>query len=108
LLKAGRRLATERDGPGSQPLDAIYHGPLERAAETASIIAASLPGMTASASDLVGDYIPADPDLTGLPGDFAEFVRGYDAGERAEGRKLASAAIDRLLRQKTPAPTAMS
>jgi len=78
------------------PLAAIHHGPLERAAHTAGIIASDFPGVPASASDLVGDYIPADPDLTDLPGDFAEFVRGYDFSERAEGRKLAAAAIDKF------------
>jgi probable phosphoglycerate mutase len=83
------------------PLDAIYHGPLERAAQTASIIASGFPGVPASASDLVGDYIPADPDLTDLPGDFAQFVRGYDASERAGGRKLAAAAIGRFARAES-------
>lgn len=80
------------------PLGAIYHGPLERAAETASIVASSLPGVLVSTSELVGDYIPADPDLTDLPDDFARFVGGYDDAERAAGRRLAAAAVARFAR----------
>lgn len=78
------------------PLTGIYHGPLERAAHTASIIASNFPGVPVSASDLAGDYIPGDPDLTGLPDDFAEFVHAYDADERAAGGKLAAAAVARF------------
>jgi broad specificity phosphatase PhoE len=40
------------------PLSAIHHGPLPRAAQTASLIAACVPGVPVSASDLAGDYLP--------------------------------------------------
>jgi Histidine phosphatase superfamily (branch 1) len=40
------------------PFSAIYHGPLPRAAETAGLIAACLPGIPVSACDLAGDYRP--------------------------------------------------
>lgn len=83
-------------------LTAITHGPLERAAQTASIIAASLPRVRSVPSDLVGDYIPADPDLTGLPEAFRGFVGGYDASERTDGMKLAAAAIARFARAGDP------
>ena len=39
------------------PFSAVYHGPLPRAAQTAKLIAASLPGVPVSASELAGDYI---------------------------------------------------
>src|SRR5215467_6629666 len=53
------------------PLAAICHGPLPRAAQTAAIIAEAFPGVPVSASDLAGDYIPADPGLADLPARFA-------------------------------------
>jgi probable phosphoglycerate mutase len=56
----GRRL---RDVPFS----AVYHGPLPRAAQTAELIAASLPGVPVSACDLAGDYIPSNPDRMACP-----------------------------------------
>jgi broad specificity phosphatase PhoE len=49
------------------PFSGVYHGPLPRAAQTASLIAASLPGVPVSASDLAGDYLPSVPDPDGLP-----------------------------------------
>jgi broad specificity phosphatase PhoE len=49
------------------PLSAIYHGPLPRAAQAASLIAAWFPDVPVSASELAGDYLPSDPDPAGLP-----------------------------------------
>ena len=45
----------------------VYHGPLPRAAQTAELIAASLPGVPVSPSELAGDYLPSVPDPDGLP-----------------------------------------
>jgi probable phosphoglycerate mutase len=97
LSDAGReqaRLTGER--LAGVPLAAIHHGPLPRAAQTAAVIAASLPGVPVAASDLAGDYIPADPDPAGLPASFAAFLSSYDAAERAEGPRLAAAAAKRF------------
>ena len=80
----------------SVPLSAIYHGPLPRAAQTASLIAACFPGVPVSASDLAGDYLPSDPDPVGLPPSYASFVAGFSTAERAEGPRMAAAAIDRF------------
>jgi len=80
------------------PLSAIYHGPLPRAAQTASLIAACFPDVPVSASDLAGDYLPSDPDPTGLPPSYASFVAGFSAEERAAGPQMAAAAIDRFTR----------
>jgi probable phosphoglycerate mutase len=78
------------------PLSAIHHGPLPRAAQTASLIAACLPGVRVSVSDLAGDYLPSDPDPDDLPPSYASFVAGFSAAERARGPRLAAAAIDRF------------
>jgi probable phosphoglycerate mutase len=88
------RLAGQRLRP--VPLDAICHGPLPRSAETAAIIAQEFPGVPVLASDLAGDYIPSDPDVTGLPSEFVRLVSSFSAAERAEGAKLASAAVERF------------
>jgi serine/threonine-protein phosphatase PGAM5 len=78
------------------PLSAIHHGPLPRAAQTASLIAACIPGVPVSASDLAGDYLPSDPDPGDVPPSYASFVAGFSAAERAQGPRLAAAAIDRF------------
>jgi probable phosphoglycerate mutase len=78
------------------PLSAIHHGPLPRAAQTAGLIAACIPGVPVSASDLAGDYLPSDPAPDDLPPSYASFVAGFSAAERAQGPKLAAAAIDRF------------
>jgi probable phosphoglycerate mutase len=78
------------------PLSAIHHGPLPRAAQTASLIAACMPGVPVSASDLAGDYLPSDPAPDDLPPSYASFVAGFSAAERAQGPRLAAAAIDRF------------
>ena len=78
------------------PLSAIRHGPLPPAAQTAGLIAACIPGVPVSASDLAGDYLPSDPAPDDLPPSYASFVAGFSAAERAQGPRLAAAAIDRF------------
>lgn len=90
------RLAGQRLRP--VPLESICHGPLPRAAETAAIIAADFPGVPMSASDLAGDYIPAQPDPADLPPLFAAFLSGCTAAEYAHGARLASAATEKFTR----------
>jgi probable phosphoglycerate mutase len=80
------------------PLSAIHHGPLPRAAQTASLIAAYFPEVPVSACDLAGDYLPSDPDPDDLPPSFASFMGGFPAAERTQGPKLAAAAIERFTR----------
>ena len=80
------------------PFSAVYHGPLPRAAQTAELIAASLPGVPVSPSELAGDYLPSVPDPDGLPPGYASFVGAFSAAERADGPKLAVAALDRFAR----------
>ena len=80
------------------PLSAIHHGPLPRTAQTARLIAACIPGVPVSASDLAGDYLPSDPNPDDLPPSYADFVAGFSAAERAQGPRLAAAANDRFAR----------
>ena len=75
------------------PFSAVYHGPLPRAAQTAELIAASLPGVPVEASDLAGDYLPSVPEPDDLPPSFAAFLAGFSPAERADGPKLAAAAL---------------
>lgn len=75
------------------PLSAIYHGPLPRATQTASLIAAFMPDVPVTSSDLAGDYLPSDPDPADLPASFARFLGQFSDAERSEGPKLAAAAI---------------
>lgn len=99
LSEAGReqaRLVGER--LRAVPLATITHGPLPRAAQTAAIIAEAFPGVPVAVSDLAGDYIPSDPDPAELPPRFASLVSSYTAAERAEGARLASAAIGEFAR----------
>jgi broad specificity phosphatase PhoE len=80
------------------PFSAIHHGPLPRAAQTADLIAACLPGVPVSSCDLAGDYLPSDPDPAGLPPSLVSFIAGFSAAERAEGPRLAVAALERFAR----------
>jgi serine/threonine-protein phosphatase PGAM5 len=78
------------------PWSAIHHGPLERAVQTAEIIAAYQPGVTLIEDELAGDYLPSDPDRAGLPRHFADFLDGFDTSERVRGPRLARAAEQRF------------
>ncbi|MGK5743157.1 histidine phosphatase family protein [Micromonospora sp. URMC 103] len=78
------------------PLDAIHHGPLPRAAQTAELVAAALPGVPVRATDLAGDHLPEDTDPAGLPPAYARFLAAFDAGERADGPRLTAAAVRRF------------
>lgn len=78
------------------PFAAIWHGPLVRAAQTAAIIAKDFPQVQVTALELIGDYIPSDPDLAGLPPSYAQFVAQYPPAERAQGAALAADAIERF------------
>lgn len=89
--RTGRRLK-------DVPFSAIHYGPLPRTAQTAALIATYLPGVPVSACDLAGDYLPSDPDPADLPPSFADFVAGFPTAERADGPKLAAAAIERFAR----------
>jgi serine/threonine-protein phosphatase PGAM5 len=78
------------------PFSGIYHGPLPRAAQTADLIAASLPGVAVSVCELAGDYVPSAPDPDDLPPSFARFLAGFSTAELTDGPQLAAAALERF------------
>lgn len=78
------------------PLAAIQHGPLPRAAQTASLIAACCPGVPVHASELAGDYLPSEPGPGELPAPYASFMSQFSADERVTGPELAAAALRRF------------
>ena len=78
------------------PVDQIHHSPLPRAAQTARLISAWLPGVPVAESAIVGDYIPAGLDPAGLPPSHARLVSSYTVTERNEGAALAAAAVARF------------
>ncbi|MFI6473969.1 histidine phosphatase family protein [Streptomyces sp. NPDC050516] len=86
----GRRLARVS-------LDAVHHGPLGRAAETARLIAAELDGATATEAEWAGDYVPYWPDRGELPASDADrildFLGDPEPGEREAGARLVREAM---------------
>jgi probable phosphoglycerate mutase len=77
------------------PVAAVHHGPLPRAAQTAAIVAAHLPGVPVHAAPEAGDYVPPVPDPAALPEPYARFLAGVTPDEYAHGAALAAAAIAR-------------
>ncbi|MEU5906386.1 histidine phosphatase family protein [Micromonospora sp. NPDC047527] len=97
LSERGRRQATllgER--LRGRSFAAVHHGPLRRAAQTAELVAASLPGVPVYASELAGDHLPHDTDPAGLPSAYAEFLGRFSAAERADGPRVTAAAVRRF------------
>jgi broad specificity phosphatase PhoE len=83
------------------PLTGIEHGPLPRAAQTAALIAAVSPGVPVSVSELAGDYVPPVGDAE-LPAPYTGFLGQFSPAERARGRELAHAAIERYAQPGPP------
>ena len=52
----------------------VHHGPLERAARTAAIVAPNLDGAEVVEDDAAGDYVPYVPHPNDVPPAFAGFV----------------------------------
>ena len=112
LTEAGRRqaeaLGERLAGVG---FSTVFHGPLPRAAQTASIVVSRLSVGASGASlgmgpvraaavvacDEAGDYLPFAPVAEGLPEAFARLVGSYSAAERAAGAALAAAAVRRFM-----------
>ncbi|MFF5178756.1 histidine phosphatase family protein [Micromonospora sp. NPDC000316] len=97
LSERGRRQATllgER--LRGRSFAAVHHGPLRRAAQTAELVAASLPGVPVYASKLAGDHLPHDTDPAGLPSAYAEFLGRFSPAERADGPRVTAEAVRRF------------
>jgi broad specificity phosphatase PhoE len=90
LTPAGReqaRLLGERLRDGGSTIDAVRHGPLPRAAETARIVAGAL-GLEPAPTDAAGDYVPYRDEV---PAAYRSFVDQFDDDD---GQRLATEAID--------------
>ncbi|MBM0278855.1 histidine phosphatase family protein [Micromonospora tarensis] len=97
LSERGRRQATllgER--LRGHRFAAIHHGPLRRAAQTAELIARSLPEVPVYETELAGDHLPHDTDPAGLPPAYATFLASFSAAERADGPRVTAAAARRF------------
>ncbi|WP_327087195.1 histidine phosphatase family protein [Nonomuraea sp. NBC_01738] len=76
------------------PLDAIHHGPLPRAAQTARLIGAHLPGVPLLESAAAGDYVPYRPSREELPPAQADYYLRFVAQFPADsGDELAAEAM---------------
>lgn len=93
----GARLA----GLPHDTIDTIWHSPLPRAAASAEILAAHLPGATVEEATELIDHVPYVPSPAEMPPSWAGFFDGYDAAEAADGRRHADA-----LSQRFAGPTA--
>lgn len=83
------------------PISAVHHGPLARAAQTASLIAGQLDGgAPLRVSEVAGDYVPYLPDKDELPeesaGHLLRFLEWVTDQDREEGAALAARALERF------------
>ncbi|MGX1762083.1 histidine phosphatase family protein [Streptomyces lydicus] len=101
LTDDGRRQAVLLgDRLRSAPLEAVHHGPLPRAEQTAQLICGQLDGVPLRPSELAGDYIPYMPQREELPPESADAMLShlsrFPADEREGGPELAKAALARF------------
>ncbi|MEV6108161.1 histidine phosphatase family protein [Streptomyces sp. NPDC051940] len=82
------------------PLDAVHHGPLERARQTARLVAGELDDVPVRCDEAAGDYVPYFPSRDELPAKSADryltFLEGASAEERRDGPRLAREALERF------------
>jgi broad specificity phosphatase PhoE len=98
LTEAGRtqaRLLGER--LAGVALTAVHHSPRPRAAQTAALVAESLPDVPVHESELIGDYPPYLPLASELPWAFApaalEYLEHFSVDERSGGPALGARAL---------------
>lgn len=103
LLDAGRaqceRLA---DRLRSTPLDAIWHSPLPRAVESATIVAATFPTALLDAAIELVDHVPYVPTPGEITTTTAGFFDGYTDDEASAGQAIARQLLDRFARAPGP------
>ncbi|WP_168627666.1 MULTISPECIES: histidine phosphatase family protein [unclassified Cryobacterium] len=74
------------------PLGAVWHSPLQRAEETAKVIAQTLPGVTPEPSALLYDCIPSGP-TPDMPHAFEPFFGGVTPEELEAGKAQMADAV---------------
>lgn len=84
------------------PLDAIWHSPLSRAAESATIIAATFPGVLIDEVAELVDHVPYVPAPDQRSRSSAGFFDGYTEEDAAAGQDIASALVRRFARAPGP------
>lgn len=100
LSPRGRRQAELlADRLSGVPLDAVWHSPLERAAETARAVAERLPAVTPEASSLLFDCIPTGPEPD-LPSVYEPFFGSYSEADFDAGRAQMDDAVGEFLVRK--------
>ncbi|PZU45881.1 MAG: histidine phosphatase family protein [Microbacterium sp.] len=100
LSPRGRRQAELlADRLSGVPLDAVWHSPLERAAETARAVAERLPAVTPEPSSLLFDCIPTGPEPD-MPQAYAPFFGSFTPADIEAGRaQMADAVAEYLVRK---------
>lgn len=87
----GRRLAP-------LPIDAVWHSPLPRAADSAREIARCLPRVLVDEAPELIDHIPCIPAAEEMPSSWEPFFDGFGEDEDAAGRRIARSLTDRFAR----------
>ncbi|SHI63006.1 probable phosphoglycerate mutase [Nocardiopsis flavescens] len=78
------------------PVDAVWHSPLPRAAESARLIAAQMPRVLVDEAAELVDNVPFVPGPDRVPPSWAGFFDGYGPAEAEAGRRTADASVDRF------------
>lgn len=100
LSARGRRQAELiADRLSGVPLDAVWHSPLVRAAETARTVAERLPSLTPQPSALLFDCVPTGP-VADMPSVYEPFFGAYTDAETDAGRAQMSDAVGEFLSRK--------
>jgi len=103
LSPRGRRQAELlADRLSGVPLDAVWHSPLERAAETARAVAERLPAVTPEPSSLLFDCIPTGP-TPDMPAVYEPFFGSYTEADIDAGAAQMADAVSEFLVRKTDA-----
>lgn len=81
------------------PLKAVWHSPLERAAETARAVAQRMPAVDPEPSSLLFDCIPTGPEPD-MPGLYEPFFGSFTEADTEAGRAQMSDAVAEFLVRK--------
>lgn len=84
------------------PLDAIWHSPLPRAADSAAIIATVFPNALLDEAPELVDHVPHVPPIAELSSAWAGFFDGYSEQEAVAGAATAHALVRRFARPPGP------
>lgn len=100
LSPRGRRQAELlADRLSGVPLGAVWHSPLERAAETARAVSERLPAVTPEPSSLLFDCVPTGPEPD-MPSLYEPFFGSFTAADVEAGRAQMADAVAEFLMRK--------